>query len=92
MQGISYPPQRKVSLKDVALIGTHNICLVFSRFQMILPSSVLLSLTPAFEAHSIFISTYGGRPEVGRLMLVGRLEGKRAPRTFWAVSKGNLGS
>lgn len=59
---------------------------------MILLSLVLLSLKLAFEAQSIFISTYGGRPEVGRLMLVGRLEGKRGPRTFWAVSKGNLGS
>lgn len=88
MQEISYPHQRKVSLKDVASVGTHNICLIFYCFQMILLSSVLLSLMPAsFEAHSIFFATCRGR-----LVLAGRLEGRRAPKTFWAVSKADLGS
>lgn len=75
-------PPPKVSLKDVALTNTHNICFIFYCFRMILPSSVLLSLKSAFEAYSIFISTYRGRPEIGRLMLAGRLEGRELPGHF----------
>lgn len=88
MQEIIYHHQRKVSLKDVALTGTHNICFIFHCFQMILPSSVLLSLKSAFEEYSIFISTYGGRPEIGRLTLVGRLEGRELLGHFGQATKG----